>query len=82
MPWDRVAPKQPRSATPALPDHPLTPRYARANRLAAMLDVSVATVWRWAGAGRLPAPHRLGPGVTAWRLDEVEAALERAEREG
>jgi predicted DNA-binding transcriptional regulator AlpA len=51
----------------------------RANRLAAMLDVSVATVWRWAAAGHLPAPHRIGPGVTAWRLDEVEAALRRGD---
>lgn len=67
-----------KSATHTLP-HGF--QYARARRLAAMLDVNVATIWRWTAAGHLPPPHRLGPGVTAWRLDEVEATLARNARE-
>lgn len=59
-----------------------TPQYARARRVAAMLDVSVATVWRWTKAGRLPAPHHLGPAVTAWNLAEVARHLAAAERDG
>lgn len=52
-----------------------TPRYARARRLAVMLDVNPSTLWRWVAIGRLPPPHRLGPRVSAWNLDEVEQAL-------
>ena len=50
--------------------------YLRARRVAAMFDISVATVWRWSKEGRLPAPHRLSPGVTAWRADEIAARLD------
>jgi len=50
-------------------------RYIRARRLAERLDISVATVWRWVSSGRLPQPVRLGPGVTAWRLTDIEEAL-------
>lgn len=51
------------------------PRYARAKTLAKLLDVAPSTLWRWVEQGRLPAPHRLGPGVTAWDIAEVERAL-------
>jgi len=34
--------------------------------------VSRATVWRWAHAGLLPAPGRLGPGVSAWPIEVIE----------
>jgi predicted DNA-binding transcriptional regulator AlpA len=52
-----------------------TPRFLRARRLAQMLDVSIATIWRWTAAGRLPAPRRLGPNTVAWDIAEVEQAL-------
>jgi len=57
-------------------DEPRGPRYARAKTLAARLDVHVSTLWRWVNEGRLPAPHKLGPGVSAFDLTEVEAALQ------
>lgn len=57
--------------------HPRTPRYARAHRIAAMLAVSQATVWRWSASGRIPQPRRIGPRVTAWDVDAVLAALDR-----
>lgn len=34
--------------------------------------VSPATIWRWCARGRLPAPVRLSPGVSAWPLDVIE----------
>ncbi len=40
--------------------------------LAARYSISRATVWRWANAGRLPAPVRLGEATTRWNLSEVE----------
>jgi predicted DNA-binding transcriptional regulator AlpA len=53
------------------------PRFARADKLAAMFGVNVSTIWRWAENGRLPRPQRIGPGVTCWDLDAVLAAIER-----
>jgi len=51
------------------------PRYARAKRLAEIFNVSVATIWRWSANGRIPGPIKFSPGVTAWKIDAVEAAL-------
>lgn len=42
-------------------------------RVATMLSVSVATVWRWNAAGGFPAPLKIGPNATRWRVSEVEA---------
>lgn len=40
----------------------------------ALFGVSGPTVWRWAKAGRLPAPVKRG-GVTAWRAGDLRRAL-------
>jgi predicted DNA-binding transcriptional regulator AlpA len=47
--------------------------YLRVQQLAQRWAVSVPTVWRWAADGKTPAPVRLSPGTTRWRLDEIEA---------
>ena len=39
------------------------------------LPISPATWWRWVAEGKAPAPFKLGPNVTVWDLDEVEAFL-------
>lgn len=44
-----------------------------------IVPVSSATLWRWCKAGRFPAPSKLGPRVTAWRVEDVRAWM--AERE-
>ncbi len=36
------------------------------------LPVSCATIWRWVKLGEFPKPVRLGPQVTAWRMEDVE----------
>lgn len=36
------------------------------------LPVTPATVWRWVARKEFPAPVRLGPGTTAWRMSDVE----------
>ena len=33
--------------------------------------VSRATVWRWVKAGYLPAPVKIGPNSTAWRVGDL-----------
>lgn len=54
-------------------EHATSPRrYARDTEIAARYGISRNTVWRWAKEGRLPSPVRIGPGVTRWRLDDVE----------
>lgn len=45
--------------------------------LAAALETSLTTIWRWSKSGRLPKPHRLGEGTTRWRVGEVRAALSK-----
>lgn len=36
------------------------------------LPVSFATIWRWVKLGAFPKPVRLGPQVTAWRMEDIE----------
>ena len=57
-----------------------TTRFVRVRTLAAQLDVSVATIWRWAAEGRIPRPVKLSPGVTAWNAAAVSAALAAREQ--
>ena len=54
--------------------------FVRAKRLAAILNVSCATLWRWSKEGRIPRPYKLGPATSAWRLAEVYRALDRRPR--
>ena len=53
--------------------------YLSARDLATRYGVSPKTIWIWA-RDRLPKPVYLGPQVTRWRIDAIEA-FER-EREG
>ena len=44
--------------------------------------ISRSTLWRWVRAGRFPAPHKIGPNVTAWRAEEVREFMAKAEGSG
>ena len=53
-------------------------QFVRANQIARssrtptpLIDVSLATWWRWVASGRAPKPKRLSPGTTVWDLNEV-----------
>ncbi len=46
-----------------------------AERLAALLDISVRTLWRLRSAGKLPPPVRLG-GSIRWNAAEIRAWIE------
>jgi predicted DNA-binding transcriptional regulator AlpA len=51
--------------------------YVRASVVAAWRGVSTVTVWRWAKAGHLPKPVKIGPNTTAWQvgaLREMQSA--------
>ena len=43
----------------------------------ALVPVSRATWWQWTKNGRAPAPVRLGPNTTAWKVEDVMAFIER-----
>lgn len=53
-------------------------QYVRANQIARssrtqtpLIDISLATWWRWVKLGVAPQPTRLSRGTTVWRLQEV-----------
>jgi len=53
------------------------PSVARASKVAALLGIGKATVWRWAGLGILPRPIRLSNRCTVWRLADLQEFIER-----
>jgi predicted DNA-binding transcriptional regulator AlpA len=48
--------------------------FVRLPTVKVLKSASSATIWRWVKAGRLPAPHKLSPGVTAWNVGELRRA--------
>jgi len=50
-------------------------KYVRAKQIAEEKGVCIATVWRWAAAGILPAPIRPTKRTTLWNAEEVDEAL-------
>lgn len=50
----------------------------RAPVVAALFDVSLATVWRYAKAGIIPPPQKISQRVTVWNVGELRRALSLA----
>lgn len=38
-------------------------------------NISHTTIWRFVKQGRIPAPQKLSPGVTVWRVGHLRRAL-------
>lgn len=55
--------KKPTAASPGIP---------------ALVPVCATTLWAWVKSGKFPAPVKLGPKTTAWRVEDVRRYLERA----
>jgi prophage regulatory protein len=47
-------------------------KYVTDKQLAKRYGVHRATIWRWKSLGLLPAPEKLSPACTRWRLEDVE----------
>jgi len=45
--------------------------------LAPLIPVSKSTWWAGVKDGRYPKPVKLGPRITAWRVEDVRALIER-----
>jgi excisionase family DNA binding protein len=43
--------------------------------VAALLEISKPTVWRWVREGRLPKPRKIGPNITRWEVGPLREAL-------
>jgi hypothetical protein len=41
------------------------------------IPVAPSTWWAGVKSGRFPAPVKLGPRTTAWRVDDIRALIER-----
>ena len=52
----------------------------RPQAAARYLGVSVQSVYRWAAAGRLPRPLKLGPRTSGWKLADLQAFIGAAEQ--
>ena len=65
------------TAAPALAQFDTLPESAhvRLPVVAALHGIGPATVWRWVKSGRLPAPVKLGPNTTAWRVGELRRVM-------
>lgn len=43
-----------------------------------VIPVSRTTFWNWVKDGKLPQPVKLGPGITAWRVEDIRAYIQNA----
>ena len=41
------------------------------------IPVSRSTWWAGVKDGRFPKPHKLGPRITVWRVEDIRALIER-----
>ncbi len=41
------------------------------------IPVSKSTWWEGVRSGRYPRPVKLGPRITAWRVEDIRALIER-----
>jgi prophage regulatory protein len=53
--------------------------YVRQSQLIpAIFPFSSATLWRKVKAGTFPRPVKLGPRITAWRVEDIRDLIEKA----
>lgn len=45
--------------------------FARLPAVAHTAGIGNSTLWLWVRKGKFPAPLKIGPRVTAWRVDDV-----------
>ena len=51
-------------------------RQLSAPLMAQLYGVSLATIWRWAKEGTIPAPRKIGKNTTRWDGQEVAKNME------
>ena len=60
-----------------LPDFDTLPDsgFVRLPTLLLLFACSRATIWRWVKTGKIPAPVKLGPRITAWPIGQLRQAI-------
>jgi len=48
----------------------------------AVIPVSRSTWWAWVKAGKAPPGTKLGPRITAWRVEDIRKLIEKAMQSG
>lgn len=61
------------SPTPSLPET----GFVRLATVLKLVPVSKSTWWAGCRDGRFPRPVKIGPGTTAWRVEDIRALIER-----
>ena len=56
---------------------PVTGYMRQSQLIPAIFPFSSATLWRKVKAGTFPKPVKLGPRITAWRVEEICQLLQR-----
>jgi len=49
--------------------------FVRLPTVAGLFAVTPSCIWKWVKSGRFPAPIKLGPQTTAWRVSAIRSAL-------
>jgi predicted DNA-binding transcriptional regulator AlpA len=44
----------------------------------AIIPVGKSTWWKWVQEGKAPAAIKLGPRITAWRVEEIRDFIEKS----
>lgn len=63
-----------------IPDQHAADDFVDVKFITARYDISQPTAWRWVKTNHLPAPVRLGPNCTRWRMSAL-LEFERARAE-
>lgn len=61
---------------PTLPDT----GYVRLPTVLRLIPVARSTWWQGVKTGRYPQPVKFGPRITAWRVEDIRALIERSGR--
>lgn len=52
--------------------------FVRLPQILAVIPISRSTWWAWVKSGKAPAAKKLGPRITAWRVEDIRALIEQA----
>ena len=54
-----------------------TQGFIRLTSILALIPISKSAWWEGCRTGRFPAPVKLGPRTTAWRVEDIRALIEQ-----
>jgi prophage regulatory protein len=56
--------------------------FIRLPQVLAIIPIGKSTWWSGVKTGRFPQPVKLGPRCTAWRIRDIQALIDKANKEG